>query len=286
MHTVHLCIIIIIQNKMASNVDVTIREQESDSCLEQASKIVSSKILPISKWLLYVTANIAPREISLLKLCLHPTLVRNTSEASTASDLFHAMDASDNLKQHVQQAVLYKFICALRVIGCKRRGEECIAELERMEIKIPEASEHEESDEFLFFQCFTRVARDIESDDDARDKIKKAFSRRLDKNHHHYDHCAIADLFTDIYNAGLVRPDDCQEFLQVLNRCKNHSKYSFIMGKCKVESTYNRFACEIVTVIVRTIFTATIKMRNCYNNLLCINISFTATMLFNECYSW
>ena len=245
---------------MASKIDVTISEQEPNSSLERASMLVSSEIPPISKWLLYVTANIAPREIALLKLCLHPTLVRDTSEASTASDLFHAMDGSDDQEQHVQQAVLYKVICALRVIGCKRRGEVCIAELKRMDIKIPEASEHEESYEFRFFQCFARVARDIESDDDARDKIKKAFSRRLKKNHHHYDHCAIADLFTDIYKAGLVRPDDCQEFLQVLNRCKNHSKYYsiIIMGKCKMESTYNRFACEIVTVIVRTIFTATI----------------------------
>ena len=67
---------------------------------------------------------------------------------------------------------------------------------------------------------------------------------------------AIADLFTDIYKDGLVRPDDCQEFLQVLNRCKKKSKYSSILGKCELESTYNRFACEIVTVIVRTIFTA------------------------------
>ena len=255
---------------MASKIDVTVSEKEPNSCLERASTLVSSKILPISKWLLYVTANIAPREIALLKLCLHRTLVRDTSEASTASDLFRAMDGSDDLEQ--QQAVLYKFICALRVIGCKRRGEECIAQLKRMEIEVPEASDHEESYEFRFFQCFARVARDIESDDDARDKIKEAFSRRLKKNHHHYDHCAIADLFTDIYKAGLVRPDDCQEFLQVLNRCKKQSKYSYIMGKCEVESTYNRFACEIVTVIVRTIFTATIKMRNCYNNLLCINI--------------
>ena len=256
MHTVYLCIIIIIQNKMASNVDGTIGKQESDSSLEQASKIVPTKLSPISKWLLYVTANIAPREIPLLKLCLHPTLVRDTSEVSIASDLFRAMDGSDDLEQ--RPAVLYKFICALRVIGCKRRGDECIAELERMEIKIPEASDHEESYEFRFFQCFARIARDIESDDDARDKIKEAFSRRLKKNHHHYDHCTIADLFTDIYQAKLVRPDDYQDFLQVLKRCKKRSKYSIIMEKCKDERTYNKFACGIFTVIVRTIFTATI----------------------------
>ena len=122
-----------------------------------------------------VCHDIAPREIALLKLCLHQTLVRDTSEASTASDLFHAMDGSDDLEQ--QQAVLYKSICALRVIGYKRRGEECIAQLKRMEIEVPQASDHEE---FLFFQCFARVAHDIESDNDARDKIKKAFSRRLE----------------------------------------------------------------------------------------------------------
>ena len=92
---------------MASKIDVIISEQKPNSSLERASTLVSSEIPPIYKWLLYVmiTTNIAPREITLLKLCLHQTLVRDTSEASTASDLFHAMDGSDDLEQ--QQAVLY-----------------------------------------------------------------------------------------------------------------------------------------------------------------------------------
>lgn len=194
-----------------------------------ASKSKPTQISPVRKWLLYVNGQIAHCDIPLLKLCLYPTFrsARERDEAKSIPDLFYAMKDSDN--PHHQQAVLYAFICALKVIGGKRRGRECISELVRSGIDVPNCSEHEEPEDFHFFQCFARVARDVESDDEARSKICEAYGRRLERNYRNYGH--VADMFKSIYEAQLVTPDDCTEFFELLQRCRNGDKYSSTMSK-------------------------------------------------------
>ena len=210
---------------MASNTaDLTVTEQEPD-----IPAFALSEISPIETWLEYVTRMLAFNDVLLLKLCLYP-MFKNRSARDNAkhmSELFHAMIGSDDPKQ--QQTVLYNFVCALKVIGGKKRGINCIAKLTEVGIEVPKASDYQEDQEFRFFQCLARVARDIEDDKDARDMIKEAYGKKLEINHRNVEH--IANMFTAIYEEQLVTPDECTEFLELLRKCKDGALYEAVMQK-------------------------------------------------------
>ena len=200
---------------MASKLSIT--EQKSD------------KLSPIKIWLEYVSDNIARHDLPLLKLCLYPMFKSRMERdnATTASELFYSMVGATD--KDLQQTLLYCFICALKVVGGKRRGMECVAELRRREIEVPVASDYVESLKFRFFQCFARVARDMEADDNSRNKMREVYGRRLRINHRKFEH--IADMFTAIYEAELVTPDDCKDFCVQLERCEKGQTYISTMNK-------------------------------------------------------
>ena len=152
---------------MASTKGLTITRQSSVTSDDITNML--PQIPPLYEWLNYVARMLAPNDISLMKLCLYPTF-KNRQErdsADTIPDIFHAMVGSDDPDS--QQEVLCKFVCALRVIGGERRGDHCIKELERRGLGISNIGDNKESNsiDFRFFQCFARVARDIEADENA-----------------------------------------------------------------------------------------------------------------------
>lgn len=213
---------------MASREDTSITEQFVDPPSTPALT-VTTPISPLYHWLNFVTRMIAPRDIPLLKLCLHPAFKsrREQERANTIPELYRAMLNSDN--PDYQQEVLYQFICALKVIGGKQRGRECVAELEKRGINIPKATDHTESEEFRFFQCLARVAREIDSDYEDRAIIAEACSRRLEKNHRHYEY--VADMLRDLHEVQFITSDDCTTLKELFARCKNGENYTQIMTK-------------------------------------------------------
>ena len=211
-----------------------VAEQELDSSCDQSYDVVPSEISPLSKWLKCISDKIAYSDIPLMKLCLYPMFRNRRAQdsATTVSELFHAMAGSDDRKQ--QEAVLYRLVCALKVIGGRRRGKECIAELKRRKIEVPKHSRHNEHRDFRFLQCFARVARDIELDDNARKRIKKAYDIKLGRNYRNFNN--LADMFTVIYENQLVTPTRCDEFLRILGTCKNGDKYIATMKMYKTRT--------------------------------------------------
>lgn len=222
---------------MASNRGLTITRQSSVTSDDITT--MQPRIPPLHDWLNYVERMLAPKDISILKLCLYPTLNRSKLDnADMVPDVFHNMVDSDD--PNSQQTVLCKFVCALRVVG-NERSDDCIAELGRKGIDIPEIEDREESNStnFRFFQCFARVARDIESDENALKTVRKACGRRLKTNHRRYVH--LADMFMEVYEAQLVVPADCDEFCRILRRCKNGANYIKTMTSYKHKTTQGIF---------------------------------------------
>lgn len=207
---------------MASRDPITIDAEMSDPASVQS-------VPPIRLWLQYVDGMINRRDIPLMKLCLYPTFEcgRNGSDAEDIHEIFQAMANSDD--PDCEQAVLYKFICALRVVGGKRRGKMCVAELKSRGINVPNFENHDESEDFRFFQCFARVARDVESSPNDNNMLKEALGRRLKKSHHNFN--CLADMFKEIYEVQFVTPEDCTEFCELLRRCEYGATYIATMNK-------------------------------------------------------
>lgn len=203
---------------------LAITEEKSDP-----AAVIPAQIPPICEWLQFVDNMIARRDIPLMKLCLYPTFKswKKGSEAVDIQQIFRAMKNSDD--PDCQEDVLYKFICALRVVGGQWRGNMCVAELESKGINVPKFENHEESKDFHFFQCFARVAREVESNYSDQQKLKEACGRRLKKNHRDYNY--LADMFKEMYEAQKVTPEDYTEFYEMLERCEDGAEYTKIMDK-------------------------------------------------------
>ena len=236
---------------MASREDMSLTEQwlDPNSSPPAPALMVTISVSPLYQWLNFVTRMIAPRDIPLLKLCLYPAFKsrREQEKANTIPELFHAIVNSDN--PEYQQEVLYQFICALKVIGGKQRGRECIIELEKRGINVPKATDHTESKEFRFFQCLARVVREIESHHEDREKIKEACGRRLKKNPRHYEY--IADMFRDIHEVQFVTSDDCTNLYELFGRCENGEQYTKIMSKYnEMERRFNHLNILCLDFIV------------------------------------
>ena len=160
---------------------------------------------PLDRWLNYVDGQLEEDEgVAYLKLALRSEIPQGIlASIKTPSHLFRELQG-----RHGKDA-LPKYHRALLSVGGKLRGRMCVDNAKQMYgLDLPPAiNTQNQSKEFQFFQCLTRIGVALR-EQKKEEKLLIYFSTRQYLNTSHHNIHGLPDLFVRLCGARIITPDD------------------------------------------------------------------------------